>query len=836
LDLEEVQLKNADSDANVENLIELPYLNEPEILNSLSTRYFARRIYTYTGNILIAINPLQAIVPDNSCEGFLQHFASEIKTLAVGLSDSMSTATDTDSAEVNRHSIIISGESGSGKTEVAKLLTMFLISAEVKSSREFLGVKTIHDAGDTSDEEEDGSSDGGGRMSRKLPHTISQDSMLCTTPKGSNQFGSSNRSAFSMSTKDPAFAVSPMKSVFFKAYQLSTMERIRQVTPILEAFGNACIAHTQNSSRLGKYAELSFSKRGDLVGGEIRTYLLENVRVIRQLERERNFHIFYQLVAGATTEERKRWSVGEISSFHYANQGGKAAMRHPLVDDVAAFRRVRENFASLGFEDESVENILQIVAGILHLGQIEFTFTTALEGQVAQVMDKFVSVGDKTETELAAAARLCSFSAEELNRCLTKRTVLLNKESFLKSLTPEQALSARDAVAKAIYKHLFTWLVQELNVKLRPTEEMPAAITSSVGILDIFGFDSFAVNSFEQLCINYANEALQQHFAQHMFKLELLEYKREGIPFEDIEFPDNQESLDLITTGVFTILDDQCRIPNPTDKRYASQLYKDLATNEKFSASAAQMSANQFCVQHFAGPVVYATDTFTEKNLDQLPQDAAELLKNSRNPVLAGKTGPDAALLTADGSNAVSGLPKPPLPVMAAYVSKTKVDPASRLGKPGPAAAPVRRGSLGGKGLPSVVAQLRNEVAVMMAHINTTVGLLPLILSGTESAHSLWFLLLPSSCDTGPALCLLHQPGGAHARRLHAHYHHRKCSPVPAPRRRRSATLRRHPRRSESRPLRPPAPHALRRLFPAVPIAVQPSPPCLAHYSPAPAQ
>jgi myosin-5 len=596
-------------------------------------------------------------------------------------------------------------------------------------------VRTVHDAGDTSDEEDGSSSSDGGRgsLSRKLPHTISQDSMLCMTPKGASQPGSSNRSAFSMSTKDPAFAVSPMKSVFFKAYQLSTMERIRQVTPILEAFGNACIAHTQNSSRLGKYAELSFSKRGDLVGGEIRTYLLENVRVIRQLERERNFHIFYQIAAGASTEERNRWAVGEISSFHYANQGGKTAMRNPLVDDVAAFQSVRENFANLGFEEDAVENILQVVAGILHLGQIEFTFTTALEGQVAEVIEKFVSVGDKSETELSAAARLCSFSAEELNRCLTKRTVLLNKESFLKSLTPEQALSARDAVAKAIYKRLFTWLVQELNTKLRPTENMPAAITSSVGILDIFGFDSFAVNSFEQLCINYANEALQQHFSQHMFKLELLEYKREGIPFEDIEFPDNQESLDLITSGVFTILDDQCRIPNPTDKRFASQLYKDLATNEKFSASAPQMSANQFCVQHFAGPVVYATDTFTEKNLDQLPQDAAELLKNSRNPVLAGESATETVLPPVEVSDATAGLPKAPLPVMAAYVSKTKVDPASRLGKPGPSAAPARRGSLGGKGLPSVVAQLRNEVAVMMAHINTTVSCL------------FWSLYTPSS-------------------------------------------------------------------------------------------
>ena len=242
-------------------------------------------------------------------------------------------------------------------------------------------------------------------------------------------------------------------------------------------------------------------------------------------------------------------------------------MKNPVVDDAKGYTDLRENFNSLGFSDSIIEKVLQVVAGILHLGEISFTFKTALEGQVAQIIEKFVTAGDTSETVLSAAARLCSLSGEELERCLTVRSVLLNKELFHKSLTPQQALSARDAVAKAVYKRLFAWLVQELNEKLRPTLNVPAVVTSCVGILDIFGFDSFAVNSFEQLCINYANEALQQHFAQHMFKLELEEYKREGIAFENIEFPDNQDSLDLITNGAFTILDDQCRIPNPTDKR-----------------------------------------------------------------------------------------------------------------------------------------------------------------------------------------------------------------------------------------------------------------------------
>ena len=605
---------------------------------------------------------------------------------------------------------------------------MFMISAEVKSSKEFLGVQVAQEEQEDltdEDEAELGSEDD--NVPSAFRRNISQDSMMCDSVKESTPLNTPSVK-LQQSTSMKSFGGSPSKSVYFKAYQLSTMERIRQVTPILEAFGNACIVHTHNSSRLGKYAELSFTKRGQLVSGEIRTYLLENVRVIRQLAHERNFHVFYQLAAGASNADRERWALGDISSFHYANQGGKQALRNPLVNDRADFTRLKENFTSLGLESDIVESIFSIVAGILHLGQISFASVSQSEGQVAKVIDQCVQTGDRSETELMAAARLCAFSSEELQRSLTVRSVLLNKELFHKSLTPEQAVNSRDAVAKAVYKRLFTWLVQELNSKLRPTDSVPAEIASSVGVLDIFGFDSFTVNSFEQLCINYANEALQQHFAQHMFKLELLEYKREGIPFENIEFPDNQESLDLITTGLFTILDDQCRIPNATDKRYASQLYKELSNNPNFSANATQIGSNLFCVQHFAGPVVYTTDKFIEKNLDELPQDAANLLKNSRNPVLSAEI-----LLNSAGSmsptSGAGSLPKPP--VMAAYVSKPKMEPGSRA----PAA---RRGSLGGKSLYSVVAQLRDEVSVMMAHINTTVRLL----------HSIPSLVLQSETDS----------------------------------------------------------------------------------------
>lgn len=668
----------------------------------------------------------------------MRQYCSDVKTAAVGVADGVKADNDNGYNDIKRHSIIISGESGSGKTECAKLLTMFLIEATVKSQSDLVGIKHHNDDG--SDDESDPYSG----AQHSVPNTLSDDSAMAFSPiesgrdsRSSKVFSPQRAHSFAPSPRVLRTSLSTKHSKFgfLSAYQLSTMERIRQITPILEAFGNACIEHTHNSSRLGKYVELSFTKHGELVSGEIRTYLLENVRVVKQLVKERNFHIFYQLVAGASEEERSRWAVSNVEDYFYTNQGGKDVLSNPLVNDREAFVALKEHFSDLGFDSKTVESVFQIVGGVLHLGQIEFTYTTQLEGQVAEVIEKFVA--DGKETELSVAARLCSLSAEELERSLTRRSVLLNKEVFHKALTPLQALNARDAIAKAVYKRLFNFLVQEVNNKLRPTLELPAEVAASVGILDIFGFDSFAVNSFEQLCINYANEALQQHFSQHMFKLEIIEYKREGIPFEDIEFPDNQESLDLITNGVFTILDDQCRIPNATDKRLASQLYKELTSNSKFSATLTHVSAGHFCIHHFAGPVVYASDNFIEKNLDQLPQDAAELLKSSLNPVL--QLDLDNLLAMAGGmqrmnvsSSSTDNADMPPPPSMSAYVTRPKADPVGNLkavASPGPkmAFSGGRRGSMG-KAVPySVVAQLRTELSVMMTHINTTVNFLCIV-------------------------------------------------------------------------------------------------------------
>eukprot|EP00601_Ochromonadales_sp_CCMP2298_P027339 CAMPEP_0173295616 /NCGR_PEP_ID=MMETSP1143-20121109/14521_1 /TAXON_ID=483371 /ORGANISM="non described non described, Strain CCMP2298" /LENGTH=1642 /DNA_ID=CAMNT_0014235411 /DNA_START=95 /DNA_END=5024 /DNA_ORIENTATION=+ len=685
-ELEEIKPKNEESDVNIENLIELQYLNEPELLNSLKLRYFRRMVYTYTGNILIAINPLQALVPDSACEKFMERFVNDIKTVAVSVDDAAGPLV------AKHHSIIINGESGSGKTEVAKLLTMHLIQTNnngggfAPSSLTSRGGFTPLSLSSRGGLAPLGLSDDEEEVAVEKDLYFRDDAMMLGSPVDSS---ASKMSSLSSSAKRKK------KGNLYSSYQIATVERIKQATPIIEAFGNACTAHTHNSSRMGKYLQLSFNQGGDLVGGIIRTYLLEHVRVCKQLERERNFHIFYQLIAGASSTERATWAIDEAQNFTYTNQGG-VTPHTALINDREEFLKLRLHV--LGFEPDAVERVFSVVAGVLHMGQIEFSSISAQEGQVAIINGIEGAVG---ETQLTLVARLWSMSEEELASSLTVRSVLLNRELFKKALTPLQAITARDAISKSVYRKLVSWLVQELNAKLQPPQEIVTEVCSSVSILDIFGFDSFEMNSFEQLCINYVNEALQELCFHHMFKLELLEYKREGIPFEDIAFPDNQESLDLISIGVFKILDDQCRIPNATDKRFASQLYKDLDSNSKFSAGLAQRAGDMFCISHFAGLVVYATDKFIEKNLDNLPQTAAELLSCSRNEILSSDapivTAPVAEILSSDV--AVADLPSPP---------KREVG---------------RRSSVAGgnnKHL-SVVNQLRTDLSVMMAHINMTV-------------------------------------------------------------------------------------------------------------------
>jgi myosin-5 len=336
----------------------------------------------------------------------------------------------------------------------------------------------------------------------------------------------------------------------------SVMDRVLQSNPILEAFGNAKTIRNDNSSRFGKFIELNFNKRGHLIGGSIKTYLLEKVRLPSQQQGERNFHVFYQLIAGASVEERDRWSLLPAEAFHYTSMGQVFRLRN--VNDQDEFRDLKAALNTLNFTAEDQRDLFDLVAGCLHLGQIKFEPVYSAEGIGSRIAEDSAS-----GTAIEVTKRLLGLDLAELTKTLTVRIIVARDDTYEKQLTPTQASDARDALAKAIYGRIFDWIVSTINLSIQV--EDPAHVRANIGVLDIFGFECFVHNSFEQLCINYTNETLQQQFNQYIFKMEQVEYQAEKIEWSFIEFPDNQDCLDLIenkVSGILAMIDDECRLPS----------------------------------------------------------------------------------------------------------------------------------------------------------------------------------------------------------------------------------------------------------------------------------
>ena len=485
-DSSELKLQNSASSAAVENLINLLILNEPTILHCLELRYNEDKIYTYTGPILIALNPFKAIpgiYEPQTLEAYYNYGILKSQGLAdagtmalaphcFAIADeafrSMMGAVETKIGTIDQ-SILISGESGAGKTESTKLMLRYLT-------------------------------------------TVSAD----------------------------------LKEAHVKG---TVMDKVLQSNPILEAFGNAKTVRNDNSSRFGKFVELHFNRSGNLIGGFLRTYLLEKVRIVGQQVGERNYHIFYQIAKGGKDEESKRWCLPALKEIKYANQGGVFDLAH--IDDTDDFNDVRTALDTLEFNAQHQKSMFDVVAALIHLGQLEFTPTNDGEASV-------LSNAHRVQTSIEVASKLLGVTVKDLTKAIIKRTTAL----FQKDLNPAQAAHARDGLTKGVYSRMFNWLVVKINEELKALD--PSQICATIGVLDIFGFESFKENSFEQLCINYTNETLQQQFNKFIFELEQIEYTQEGIEWHFIEFPNNQDCLDLIGLkgkSIFASLDDECIIP-----------------------------------------------------------------------------------------------------------------------------------------------------------------------------------------------------------------------------------------------------------------------------------
>lgn len=400
-----------------------------------------------------------------------------------------------------------------------------------------------------------------------------------------------------------------------------TEEQILATNPIMEAFGNAKTTRNDNSSRFGKYIEIMFNKQTDIIGAKIRTYLLERSRLVFQPLKERNYHIFYQLIKGATDQERQDLSLKSVEEFSYLNQGSSPTIDG--VDDKAEFDATRASLTTIGVPTDTQAQIFRLLAALLHIGDIKIT-ATRTDSALAP-----------DEPSLVKACELLGINATNFAKWTVKKQLITRGEKIVSNLTQQQATVVRDSVAKFIYSSLFDWLVERINESLA-TEEVLSHAHSFIGVLDIYGFEHFAKNSFEQFCINYANEKLQQEFNQHVFKLEQEEYLREQIDWTFIDFADNQPCIDLIEgkLGVLSLLDEESRLPMGSDEQFVTKLHHNFSGDKHKFYKKPRFGKSSFTVCHYAVDVTYESDGFIEKNRDTVPDEHMEVLKASSNKFL----------------------------------------------------------------------------------------------------------------------------------------------------------------------------------------------------------
>ncbi|KAB2071092.1 hypothetical protein ES319_A08G199900v1 [Gossypium barbadense] len=525
-------------DTGVDDMTKLSYLHEPAVLHNLAIRYGIKEIYTYCGNILIAINPFQAISHLYDTKLMDSYKGAQLGDRSPHVFAITDVAYRAMNNEGKSNSILVSGESGAGKTETTKMIMRYLA---------YLGGHAAAEA--------------------------------------------------------------------------RTVERkVLESNPVLEAFGNAKTVRNNNSSRFGKFVEIQFDARGQISGAAIRTYLLEKSRVCQISEPERNYHCFYLLCA-APPKEIEKYKLGDPKSFHYLNKS--SCYELVGVDDSHDYLATKKAMDIVGISVGEQDAIFRIVAAILHLGNIAF----ALEGEDSSVLED-----DKAKFHLQVAAELLMCDLEALETALCKRNMVTPEEVIKRSLDPLGAAISRDGLAKTIYARLFDWLVKKINVSIGQDPDSKCLI----GVLDIYGFESFKTSSFEQFCINFTNEKLQQHFNQHVFKMEQSVYQEEEIDWSYIDFVDNQDVLDLIEKkpgGIISLLDETCMFPKSTHETFAQKLYQTFKDHKRFVKP--KLARTEFTIVHYAGEVQYQCDQFLDKNKDYIVPEHQELLSTSKCSFIA---------------------------------------------------------------------------------------------------------------------------------------------------------------------------------------------------------
>ncbi|XP_020564813.1 unconventional myosin-VIIa-like isoform X2 [Oryzias latipes] len=520
----------------VQDMIRLGDLNEAGILRNLLIRYNEHVIYTYTGSILVAVNPYQ-LLPIYTADHIRLYTNKKIGEMPPHIFAIADNCYFNMQRNNKDQCCIISGESGAGKTESTKLILQFL--AAISGQHSWIE------------------------------------------------------------------------------------QQVLEATPILEAFGNAKTIRNDNSSRFGKYIDIHFNKRGAIEGAKIEQYLLEKSRVCRQAPDERNYHVFYCMLKGMAPEMKAKLGLGLATDYSYLTMGN--CTECDGRNDLREYSSILSAMKVLMFTETEIWEISKLLAAILHMGNLRF------EARTYDNLDACVVV---RSPDLVTAASLMEVEPKDVMVCLTTRTLITRGESVTTPLSMNQGLDVRDAFVKGIYGRLFVWIVDKINAAIyRPPSCESSLIRRSMGLLDIFGFENFFVNSFEQLCINFANENLQQFFVRHVFKLEQKEYNLEDISWQHIEFTDNQDALDMIANkpmNIISLIDEESKFPKGTD---ATMLYK-LNSQHKLNCNyipPKNSYETQFGIQHFAGVVHYESRGFLEKNRDSLHTDIIQLVHSSRN-------------------------------------------------------------------------------------------------------------------------------------------------------------------------------------------------------------
>nr|XP_060471976.1 unconventional myosin-VI isoform X6 [Panthera onca] len=561
-----------DSKKDVEDNCSLMYLNEATLLHNIKVRYSKDRIYTYVANILIAVNPYFDIPKIYSSETIKSYQGKSLGTMPPHVFAIADKAFRDMKVLKMSQSIIVSGESGAGKTENTKFVLRYL-----------------------------------------------------TESYGTGQ---------------------------------DIDDRIVEANPLLEAFGNAKTVRNNNSSRFGKFVEIHFNEKSSVVGGFVSHYLLEKSRICVQGKEERNYHIFYRLCAGASEDIREKLHLNSPDNFRYLNRGctryfanketdkqilqnrkspeylKAGSLKDPLLDDHGDFIRMCTAMKKIGLDDEEKLDLFRVVAGVLHLGNIDFEEAGSTSGGC--------NLKNKSNQALEYCAELLGLDQDDLRVSLTTRVMLTTaggtKGTVIKvPLKVEQANNARDALAKTVYSHLFDHVVNRVN-QCFPFE------TSSyfIGVLDIAGFEYFEHNSFEQFCINYCNEKLQQFFNERILKEEQELYQKEGLGVNEVHYVDNQDCIDLIESklvGILDILDEENRLPQPSDQHFTAAVHQKhkehfrltIPRKSKLAVHRNIRDDEGFIIRHFAGAVCYETTQFVEKNNDALHMSLESLICESRD-------------------------------------------------------------------------------------------------------------------------------------------------------------------------------------------------------------